>query len=1003
MDIERLLERRSGVKDDDIDSFLNKVSAVEDSIKGLISGTVKPEDVRIDGVLTTAELQEQENELKIRREEQKKKTEILRQHRKVEEKERWWNSAKAMNSNTESIDNDEHVSKQGKLNQKYSSDYSRWEEWVPDDPISAEEARHKEEEEDRIKNEAFEKANSDFCNNVLEDMKSRDKVIKKKEKSSEVLRNEGNNFFKMKDYQTAITHYVDALKILPFDVRILINIAQSYLKLGNYDDAEEFLNRTLFLKPNHVKALSRQAFLFEKTNRPEEALKAAKRASEVEPDNSEVRLQVLEYEALVHELKDSRVIADLKAGRVSITTSSTLSTTTTSVNDVDGFQCFDVLVDCLRQLLPDGIQPTVENSVASGDIYTNAQSSNSFTTSSTDTTSPSLLQLFDALTRCYHVLKQSTGPADMATLAEKRRLLQTYFRTSTALDHCVRYCLANSSRILESKPGSMNCLSETTTATGSQAELVKDNGQTTFILNISLCLRLLAVGIAGQFSSMTQVSGTVLFRTIKDTLKLWATSTKSSSSSASQSIVIGFLELTLSCCCMTERNGSGQSYCIDTVRKDLLTSQDILVSVIQILTRGLLHNESTPGSTSTSDGLPVIILGSQYLYEVMMFHFVQQKSSKSELLPSEFQVIGVNEMFKIQLVGLCTALLRHCRSDLTVRKSSLYPEAVKAVLEVLLACSQVEAYRPSFASPLPSQLLTSSSPSSSAITEIVALLLSTSTSKDEFSGPVATSLAVLMNICVASNVAASPNGNPDLSPTVAIPKAVYDAGGLRAAETSLGLTRAAREATDPLILSRTAGLLARLSVLESVRKYLQTPSVYRKVCRALADNTASTSSTRSSSSTGSRNHFIEEQGHIVRILAGLDRPDKTCLEEAHKEQLVPSLLAVFPDPRQDAGEVTPETVTLSPPGGCGSPILLGNAARCLMPFADDSAHAELLFRKPEHRGIEKLVCCMANCTDMRVRKNIAILLAKGCKLPGVRERVEKFRGLQIMRELQDKL
>jgi len=51
--------------------------------------------------------------------------------------------------------------------QRYQSDYSRWEDWSPDDPATKEEAEEREKEQDRIQNEAFEKANADFCNQVL--------------------------------------------------------------------------------------------------------------------------------------------------------------------------------------------------------------------------------------------------------------------------------------------------------------------------------------------------------------------------------------------------------------------------------------------------------------------------------------------------------------------------------------------------------------------------------------------------------------------------------------------------------------------------------------------------------------------------------------------------------------------------------------------------------------------------------------------------------------------
>ena len=50
-----------------------------------------------------------------------------------------------------------------------------------------------------------------------------------------------------------------------------------------------------------------------------------------------------------------------------------------------------------------------------------------------------------------------------------------------------------------------------------------------------------------------------------------------------------------------------------------------------------------------------------------------------------------------------------------------------------------------------------------------------------------------------------------------------------------------------------------------------------------------------------------------------------------------------------------------------------------------------------------MVCAMATCSDIRVRKNIAILLAKGCRIQGVRERLQELRGMQMLVELQSQL
>lgn len=49
---------------------------------------------------------------------------------------------------------------------RYTSDYSRWDEWRPSDPATKEEEEQVELEKERIKNEEFEKANAEFCDQV---------------------------------------------------------------------------------------------------------------------------------------------------------------------------------------------------------------------------------------------------------------------------------------------------------------------------------------------------------------------------------------------------------------------------------------------------------------------------------------------------------------------------------------------------------------------------------------------------------------------------------------------------------------------------------------------------------------------------------------------------------------------------------------------------------------------------------------------------------------------
>ena len=62
MDVDAFLdiERRTGVKNKDIDQFVSKVDDVNEQLRKLMSGELAPEDVRIPGEKTAEEKAEEE-------------------------------------------------------------------------------------------------------------------------------------------------------------------------------------------------------------------------------------------------------------------------------------------------------------------------------------------------------------------------------------------------------------------------------------------------------------------------------------------------------------------------------------------------------------------------------------------------------------------------------------------------------------------------------------------------------------------------------------------------------------------------------------------------------------------------------------------------------------------------------------------------------------------------------------------------------------------------------
>lgn len=117
--------------------------------------------------------------------------------------------------------------------------------------------KDQEEEEDKKRNDEFEKNNSEWCKQYLGDIEARDKATAKKKQNSANLKAKGNKFFKAKNFPGALEQYMEALMLMPYDgTAIITNIAQTHIKLKQFDDALEFLERALAVDPKNVKVRS---------------------------------------------------------------------------------------------------------------------------------------------------------------------------------------------------------------------------------------------------------------------------------------------------------------------------------------------------------------------------------------------------------------------------------------------------------------------------------------------------------------------------------------------------------------------------------------------------------------------------------------------------------------------------------------------------------------------------------------------------------------------------
>jgi len=334
------INKRLGVTDEELDDFESKADMVAKLVAGLADGSLNPEDVKIPGEKSEAEMEAAEQRKK---ETQKEK---LREEKKSIEKERkqWWERAEILQGVSKSeasalrLQRMKSIASSGihQLNKKHESsetivdddgkilfpkpkgrndalDYSVWDKWIPDDPVSLKEMQSSKAEIETLKNRAFEAANPEFCKQFKEDQETREKKIESSEKAGEKRRLRGNQYFKRKMFKEALSEYREALVHVPLNVSVLCNMSQVYLMMNDVQSALEYTERALFIDSDNVKALWRHARACVCKAQLDVAVHDLEFAHFLEPDNSDISdlLQNCKSE-LAEELAEAEVAKALK-------------------------------------------------------------------------------------------------------------------------------------------------------------------------------------------------------------------------------------------------------------------------------------------------------------------------------------------------------------------------------------------------------------------------------------------------------------------------------------------------------------------------------------------------------------------------------------------------------------------------------------------------------------------------------------------------------------------
>jgi tetratricopeptide (TPR) repeat protein len=876
---------------------------VEAAIRGMRDGTVDPDTIKIEGIDTDEEIAEKARAKAKRLADIKERNDALASERKKEEHRRWWDGVEVMvplqETSTVTIEKSEEEEKAETFHQlRYTSNYSRWNDWTPADPATKMEAAEIASLEDKKRNEEFENANKDFCGKYMDDMNAREKEKNKKIAGADANRLRGNNYFKHKKFEDAHKCYMEALKDQPFDAKILINIAQVHIKWEATEDALEFLARVLRVDAKHTKALSRMAYVLSTQNRIDEGLEYAKKALATDPGSNDIQRQVVELELAVKTAKDEAAINVLKTKACGGMTADETALLDRSVRDTASAAgggpeaAMRQLEEALKMpMLATGFE-LIDSFVAAGKL------------AATDTSIET-----DLITKCIQLLKVDDN-------------MRVYFRTSKALQMSLTKLRELGTALLDES-----------TAQADRSGLV---GAATEYLQL---LRASVTGEPANMAATTVYSPDIIVFLVSLLQADFALSVE----------ILEFINL------FFDESHS--------------TSLGVLLNYKSVLLKISEYLQFSTASTALQKNKTLLVsclhFGLQFVRSYLFNDVV--KSTKFVFPLNKSSGAALVENLAIALQTLM------CAEDNV-------ENVIESNLEALLGCSQYSILRGAFGNSVRAINLPMTVPCPTTLHVIA--LLSTETYRRVSYLPLC--LGILMNICVAD----------DEESQGAMRDKIVQSGCLELVVDIVTMPPDKRAATDTLVLARAAGLLARLTASPLAAETVKDPVLYAKLCRRLAENIALPNR--------EEKWITDECGYLVRVIATVPNVPQQCLDVALAEKLVESILKIFPTPRLEMGDITPHSVVL-PPTVPVPAILVGNAARCLVPLADDAKNSAVLFKEASKQGVEKLICALANCTDMRVRKNIAILLAKGAKVPEVRAKIEKFRGMQMLVELQKSL
>lgn len=730
---------------------------------------------------------------------------------------------------------------------------------------------------------------------------------------------------------------MDALKVRPYEVKTLMNIAQVKIKLNEYDDAMEFLSRVLYLDENHIKALSRKAHVLSERGDYKEALPLVEKAFSLDSSNKDLCIQLEDISSIIKSSEEAERVKKLSnmVDKIDIENKPVPST----IEDIASSVQTDEMMTATKFTLMNKLIKRMQK--------------NEFSLGKEESKDMELplggVNVFDACCEMaqddddLRVLARTNGVVTLCSKFFNENVSSTESSVLSLLGPCLK-CI---SIVSKDDKGSKTLLLELGTLDHVQKCMADP------ALKISVLEKKQSLDI---YSRLKFLSGSMYL----------------------------FLETAFD----TKIQKS-----FDIINDNFIQSLAIVLEDISSYSEEMKNHEEV-----------VELLAFYRAVSLFVTHITFDSRDRTKLSSASGLIVPCLGIALERISTTFSHVIKSKSARLKMDGDKILFSALELIIEALLGCSQCEALRSAFSIPLFD--LDDNKTTASCIFFV--------SSRPEYRVFNAQPLCfgLLMNLCISTGddtvkTMLASAGAASSCVSIIEKGVIISPEDRKKMEMEEGGVVVKGLNVSGIDLSRSVGLLSRLSTVPTIMSEIYQPATFRILCKALARSvglfvkagTDLNISTDVEKSHVEKSWVNDEKNNLVRILSSSSNlPSEECKQIAKEEKLVIALLYLFPKPSYHGGEITPASVVI-PPKKPAPALLLGNAARCIMPYAENEEYADVLYGRSAAVGMERLINAMATCSDMRIRKNIAILLAKGAKFPGVRERLTYYRGMQMIVEL----